>query len=139
MRQVYARDLGVGLEVIGVDWPAYLDGLGARAYPAFELSWIADYPDPENFLALLFASDSPENHTGYRNPEVDRLFAAAAVERDPARRRDLYLRAQGIILADAVIIPCYHSIDYTLVKPYVKGLTITPMGILELDSVWIER
>ena len=139
MRRVYERDLGVSLEVIGVDWPEYLAGLGAREYPAFELSWIADYPDPENFLALLFASNSPENHTGYSNPQVDRLFATAAIERDPARRRALYLEAQGIILADAVIIPCYHSIDYTLVKPYVKGLTITPMGILELDRVWVER
>jgi peptide/nickel transport system substrate-binding protein/oligopeptide transport system substrate-binding protein len=139
MRQVYERDLGVSLEVIGVDWPEYLDGLGAQDFPAFELSWIADYPDPENFLTLLFGSGSPENHTGYSNPEVDRLFAAAAVERDPTRRRDLYLEAQRIILADAVIIPCYHSIDYTLVKPHVKGLTITPMGILELDSVWLEK
>jgi oligopeptide transport system substrate-binding protein len=139
MRGVYERDLGVSLEVIGVDWPEYLTGLSAQAYPAFELSWIADYPDPENFLAVLFGSGSPENHTGYSNPAFDKLLADAAIERDPARRRALYLEAQRLILADAVIIPCYHSIDYTLVKPYVKGLTITPMGILELDSVWIER
>jgi peptide/nickel transport system substrate-binding protein/oligopeptide transport system substrate-binding protein len=139
MRGVYGRDLSVSLEVIGVDWPEYLSGLGAQAYPAFELSWIADYPDPENFLGVLFGSGSAENHTGYSNPAFDRLLADAAVERDPARRRALYLEAQQIILADAVIIPCYHSIDYTLVKPYVKGLTITPMGILELDGVWIER
>jgi peptide/nickel transport system substrate-binding protein/oligopeptide transport system substrate-binding protein len=139
MRQVYERDLGVALEVIGVDWPEYLAGLSAQAYPAFELSWIADYPDPENFLAVLFGSGSAENHTGYSNPAFDRLLADAAVERDPARRSPLYLEAQRIILADAVIIPCYHSIDYTLVKPHVKGLTITPMGILELDSVWIEK
>jgi peptide/nickel transport system substrate-binding protein/oligopeptide transport system substrate-binding protein len=139
MRGVYQRDLNVSLEVIGVDWPEYLAGLSTQAYPAFELSWVADYPDPENFLGVLFGSGSPENHTGYSNPAFDRLLAAAAVERDPARRRDLYLQAQQMILADAVIIPCYHSIDYTLVKPYVKGLTITPMGILELDSVWIER
>jgi oligopeptide transport system substrate-binding protein len=139
MRGVYQRDLGVSLEVIGVDWPEYLAGLSAQAYPAFELSWIADYPDPENFLAVLFGSGSAENHTGYSNPAFDRLLADAAVERDPAHRRQLYLQAQQIILADAVIIPCYHSIDYTLVKPYVKGLAITPMGILELDSVWIEK
>jgi peptide/nickel transport system substrate-binding protein/oligopeptide transport system substrate-binding protein len=138
MRQVYERDLGVSLEVIGVDWPEYLAGLSTLDYPAFELSWIADYPDPENFLAVLFGSGSGENHTGYSNPAFDRLLADAAIERDPARRRALYLEAQRIILADAVIIPCYHSIDYTLVKPHVKGLTITPMGILELDSVWIE-
>ncbi|HEY8598833.1 MAG TPA: peptide ABC transporter substrate-binding protein [Thermomicrobiales bacterium] len=139
MRKVYNRDLGVPLEVVSVDWPEYLQGLSARAYPAFEITWIADYPDPENFLPLLFGTGSGENHTGYSNPEVDRLFAAAAGERDPARRRALYLDAQKRILDDAVLIPAYHSIDYTLVKPYVKGLPITPLGVLELDTVWIER
>ena len=139
MRKVYERDLGVPLEVISVDWPEYLQGLSARTYPAFEITWIADYPDPDNFLPVLFGTGSGENHTGYSNREVDRLFAAAAGERDPARRRALYLDAQKRILDDAVLIPAYHSIDYTLVKPYVKGLPITPLGVLELDSVWIER
>jgi peptide/nickel transport system substrate-binding protein/oligopeptide transport system substrate-binding protein len=139
MRKVYERDLAVPLEVIDVDWPDYLEGLSARAYPAFEITWIADYPDPENFLALLFGTGSGENHTGYSNPDVDRLLADAAKERDPARRRELYLQAQQSILDDAVIIPAYHSIDYTLVKPTVKGLQITPLGVLDLDSVWIER
>ena len=139
MQGVYGRDLGVTLEVVGIEWEEYLEGLSARAYPAFELTWVADYPDPDNFLAVLFAGDSGENHGGYRNPEVDRLFATAAVERDPERRRALYLEAQQRILDDAVVIPLYHTIDYTLVKPHVKGLTITAMGVLELDTVWIER
>lgn len=139
MRGVYARDLQVQLEVIAIDWPEYLQGLSARRYPAFEISWIADYPDPENFLAVLFGTGGGENYTGYRNPAVDRLLASAAVETDPGKRRQLYLDAQQLILNDAVVIPVSHSIDYTLVKPYVKGLVITSMGILELDRVWIER
>lgn len=139
MREVYARDLNVSLEVVGIDWPEYLTGLSARQYPAFEISWVADYPDPENFLAVLFGGNGGENYGGYNNPEVNRLLAAAAVERDPAKRHQLYLDAQQRMLDDAVLIPIYHSIDYTLVKPYVKGVTITPMGILDLDSIWIER
>ena len=139
LRKVYARDLGITLEAIDVPWPTYLVGLSARDYPAFELTWVADYPDPENFLALLFGTGSGENHTGYSNPAVDALLNAAAGERDPARRRDLYLQAQQLILDDAVVIPCYYSTDYTLVKPYVRGLAITPLGVQELDTVWIER
>ncbi len=139
LRKVYARDLGVALEAIDVPWPTYLAGLSARDYPAFELTWVADYPDPENFLALLFGSGSGENHTGYSNPAVDALLSGAAGERDPARRRDLYLQAQQLILDDAVVIPCYYTTDYTLTKPYVRGLAITPLGVQELDTVWIDR
>lgn len=139
LRKVYARDLGVALEAIDVPWPTYLAGLSARDYPAFELTWVADYPDPENFLALLFGSGSGENHTGYSNPAVDTLLSGAASERDPARRRDRYLQAQQLILDDAVMIPCYYTTDYTLTKPYVRGLAITPLGVQELDTVWIDR
>ena len=139
LRKVAERDLGVTLAAIDVPWPAYLAGLSARDYPAFALTWVADYPDPENFLAVLFGTGSGANHTGYSNPAVDALLSAAAGERDAARRRDLYVRAQQIILDDAVVIPCYYSTDYTLVKPYVRGLAITPLGVQELDTVWIER
>jgi len=139
LRKVYARDLGVSVEAIDVPWPTYLSGLSARDYPAFALTWVADYPDPENFLALLFGTGSGENHTGYSNPAVDALLNAAAGERDSAHRREIYLQAQQIILDDAVVIPCYYSTDYTLVKPYVRGLAITPLGVQELDTVWIER
>jgi oligopeptide transport system substrate-binding protein len=139
LRKVYARDLGVAVEAIDVPWPTYLAGLSARDYPAFALTWVADYPDPENFLALLFGTGSGENHTGYSNPAVDALLSAAAGERDPTRRRDLYLQAQQLILDDAVVIPCYYSTDYTLIKPYVRGLAITPLGVQELDTVWIAR
>src|SRR5204862_5689893 len=90
VRQVYARDLDVPLEGVGVEFAEYLEGLSARAYPAFELSWIADYPDPEDFLTVLFGAASGENHSNYNNPEVERLLAAAGVQRDPAKRRALY-------------------------------------------------
>lgn len=139
MRKVYQRDLNLDLEAVSVDWPEYLEGLSARTYPAFEITWVADYPDPENFLAVLFRTGSGENHTGYSNPEVDRLLAGAAAERDPTQRRQYYLSAQQIILDDAVILPAYHAINYTLIKPWVKGLNVTPLGVVDLATVWIER
>jgi ABC-type transport system substrate-binding protein len=90
--------------------------------------WCADYPDPENFLDILFHSDSGFNVAGYDNPEVDQLLEQARTEPDPARRLALYHQAETLILADNASLPLMHWVSDALVKPYVKGYTLAPMG-----------
>jgi ABC-type transport system substrate-binding protein len=77
--------------------------------------------------------------TDYANPEVDALLDEAAATEDEARRYELYQEAEQRILEDAPLIPIYHDVQYTLVKPYVRGLHITPMGILDLSTVELVR
>ncbi len=134
------RDLGLQISVEDeLRFDDLLSDLDASQYGLFVLGWIADYPDPENFLVPLFHTGAPANHGNYSSPKVDDLLDRAAVEQDAKKRTDLYRQAQQQILDDVAIIPLYHPTDYTLVKPYVKGLSITAMGILRLETVWIER
>lgn len=137
MKQVYERDLGLPVEVLQLDFVDYIAELGTRQVPATSLTWVADYPDPDTFLRALFYSTSPDNAIGYRNPEVDRLLDEARGEADPARRAALYEQAQQTIIDDAVVVPLYAEESYTLIKPYVHGMTITPLGILGLETVWM--
>ena len=88
----------------------------------YSIGWIADYPDPENFLDILFHSGSGLNHMHYSNPQVDRLLESARVETDQKRRQDLMLEAETLIVADAPWVPLWNSVDYVLTKPYVKGV-----------------
>ncbi len=90
--------------------------------------WCADYPDPENFLDILFHSQSGFNVAGYDNPEVDQLLEQARTEANPARRLAFYHQAETAILADNASVPLIHSVYDVLVKPYVKGYTLAPMG-----------
>jgi len=101
--------------------------------------WSADYPDPENFLDILFHSASDLNHMGYANAELDRLLELARVERDAQRRMELYRQAEEMIVADAPWIPLWHSVDYVLAKPYVKGLTMGASIFPWLSLVEIEQ
>lgn len=139
LREVYQRDLGLTIDVIAVTWNDYLEGLNQREYPAYVLSWLADYPDPQNFIETLFRSSSPDNRTRYANPQLDALLDQAAREGDPRQRAEFYRQAQRIVLDDAVVIPLYFPTSYLLVKSHVKGLTVTSMGIVGLEQVWIER
>jgi ABC-type transport system substrate-binding protein len=90
--------------------------------------WCADYPDPENFLDILFHSESGFNVAGYDNPEADKLLEQARTEADPARRLALYHQAETMILAEDASLPLIHWVYDALVKPYVQGFTLTPMG-----------
>ncbi len=117
-----STNLGVEVQVQQTPWATFLRDLDERRYGFFLTGWIADYPDPQNFIDILFHGDSVSNHTNYRNPQVDRLLAEARVEQDSARRAQLYAQAETMIIQDAACIPLWHGRDYTLVKPYVRGV-----------------
>ncbi len=87
----------------------------------------------------LFHTGGAANYGGYSNAKVDDLLDRAAVEENPQQRFTLYKQAQQQILDDVSVIPMYHPTSYTLVRPSVKGLSITAMGILRLETVWMER
>ncbi|WP_129631797.1 peptide ABC transporter substrate-binding protein [Candidatus Oscillochloris fontis] len=140
LRDVVEQELGLEIEVRGYeDFGDYLAALDRQEFQIYGTGWVADYPDPQNFLDVLFRGGSSQNHSGYDNPEVNALLDQAAVAPDEATRMLLYRQVEQIILADAPVIPIYHDVAYTLVKPYVRGLEITPMGILDLSSVELVR
>lgn len=137
---VLEDNLGVTIEVEQSDWATFLEGLDHPHHPyqMYVLGWIADYPDPENFLEVLFGGDSYDNHSGYHNAEVDRLLDEAALEMDEEARRQLYLQAETIILAEAPIVPLYHDVEYRLTKPYIKDLPHPAMVVPVLQYAHID-
>lgn len=139
LRDVLERELGLTIEVLDVHWPQYNARLASKTFPAFELTWVADFPDPETFLWNLFATSSPDNYSEYSNPEFDALLQQAAATFDVDERAALYAEAEAILLADHALLPLAHDIRFTLTKPWVHGLTVTPLGLLYLEDGWIER
>jgi oligopeptide transport system substrate-binding protein len=130
--------LGVSVTLDNLEWKVYLKRLQHDAPPLFRLGWGADYPDPDNFLAL-FTADSGNNHTGWANPRYDALVADASAEADPARRAALYREAQRILTEEDVpIAPLFTHAQNILVKPRVKGLSLNAMEILSLQGVTLE-
>jgi ABC-type transport system substrate-binding protein len=138
-RDAIEQSLGLKIEVINVDWNEFLGGLSAQTYPAYSIYWSADYPDPESLLWTLFGSESKDNYVGYHNQRFDALLAQAASELNVSRRVDLYRQAQQLLLDDGVIVPLYYDVSYTLVRPSVKGVEVTPIGMLGLEHIWMEH
>ncbi|HNT54822.1 MAG TPA: hypothetical protein PKG95_08935, partial [Anaerolineaceae bacterium] len=120
--------LGAEITIEYVDPDNYTEELRKNPGHIVSYGWCADYPDPENFLDLLFHSASEFNPTGYNNPEVDALLEQARSEPDPAVRIELYQQAERLIIEDGAVLPMFHSRMNQLVSPRVQGYTISPMG-----------
>jgi oligopeptide transport system substrate-binding protein len=118
-------NLGISVTVEQVDWSDFLNDMNGEVYQIYSSGWIADYPDPQNFLDIQFHSKSQQNHMGYANPEVDQLLEQARVASSPDERYRLYHQAERLIVNDAAWIPLSHGVDYSLVKPYVHGYLST--------------
>jgi oligopeptide transport system substrate-binding protein len=131
--------LGLEVDAVAVQASEFFDGLALRQYPAYALYWGADYPDPSTFLGSLFQTGSSDNYIDYSNPDFDALMNEAAREQDVAIRAETYKKAQQVLVDDAVVIPTYHDISNMLIKPGVKGLELTELGLLQLETIWIER
>lgn len=135
LQDVFSRTLGIQIEVHETEWSDFLEGLNRRDYPMFTLTSSPDYPDPEAILGNLFSSTSPDNRFGYRNPDVDAALTASATESNQQKRMTTYAHIEQRVLGDAPAIPLYRAVNYTLVKPYVLGLKVTPLGILTLKNI----
>jgi ABC-type transport system substrate-binding protein len=135
---MWQQNLGVDVEIEVLEWDNFLDELREQSLQTFETGWLADYPDPENFLDILFHSQSVENSTGYSNPDVDRLLESARAESDVDARLAIYQEVEEIIASDAPCLPLCFSRDYLLVKPYVKDFFAAPMVIPNLKDIRLE-
>ncbi len=139
MVEMWRANLGVEVTVRQIPSDVYFYRLGDEVDNLFDYGWVADYPDPENVLDVLFHGEALNNIGAYNNPRVDSLLEEARTVQDAERRLSLYRHVQDALLEDAAAIPLWHSSNYLLVKPYVKGYAITPQGLPTLEQVRLER
>ena len=138
--EMWKQELGVEVEIQQVEWATYLEDLDAQKFQAYAgLGWSADYPDPQDFLDILFHTESGMNHGSYSNLEVDKLLEKARTIQDVSERVSLYNQAEQMIIDDAAWVPTWFTGEqYALVKPYLKGYRLTPMIVPKLQEIRIE-
>lgn len=138
--EMWKQELGIEVEIQQVEWATYLEDLDDRKFQAYAgLGWSADYPDPQDFLDILFHTESGMNHGSYSNTDVDALLEEARTIQDVVRRVELYNQAEQLIVDDAAWVPTWFTGEqYALVKPYINGYRLTPMTVPKLQEIRIE-
>ena len=135
--EMWKQELGVEVEIQQVEWATYLEDLDAKKFQAYAgLGWEADYPDPQDFLDILFHSESSINHGDFKDAAIDAILEEARTEADIQRRIDLYHQAEQMIVDAAPWVPMWFTGDrYALVKDYVEGYVMTPMIVPKLRQI----
>jgi oligopeptide transport system substrate-binding protein len=126
---MWRENLGVEVIVEYVDPDNFSEQALANENQLIDYGWCADYPDPENFLDLLFHTEGGFNVSGYSNPGVDTRLDQARAEQDPSVRLSLYQQAEAALLSDFAALPTIHGQIFTLVAPNVEGFVLSPIGV----------
>ncbi|MEO6463694.1 MAG: ABC transporter substrate-binding protein, partial [Candidatus Eisenbacteria bacterium] len=132
------RRAGLSVTLVERPWPAFHKGIAEGKADAFYLSWFADGPDPVAFVAAMVESSrrgEGGNRTHYANRAVDRALAEARSAATPRAATTALRRAERLALADAPLVPLFHSVNVTLARPGVHGIALDPLGAPRHDTV----
>ena len=133
------RNLGLNVELKNEEWKVYLQTLKTNAFGIFRMGWIADYPDPHNFMNIM-TSRSGNNRTHWKNTKYDDLIQKAALQSDSQTRRQIYRQAQKLVLEeDVAMIPLFVSSMTFLVSKRVRHFPINRMQELVFKDVELEQ
>ena len=123
--QSQLSQIGIDLK-IDVSPPATLrENIAQARVPFFRGSWIADYPDAENYLSLFYS----------RNPAFDRLYDVAGTENELSKRSRLYRAMDSLVMDDAPVIVLFYDQVLRLSRRNICGLGSNPLNLLELKKV----
>jgi oligopeptide transport system substrate-binding protein len=135
LQDMWRTTLGVTVTLSNQDWAVFLDTRKNGDYSIARDGWIGDYNDPINFLDM-FLTGGGNNNSQYKNPEYDRLIAAAkgtAVQAD--RMRYLHQAEDLLVGADYAVGPIYFYTQTYMMNPALSGMYYTPLGYFFFTNV----
>ncbi len=146
IQSMLKENLGVNLKLEVMPFAQHLENLETGKAMFFRTAWVADYPDPENFLNLLYGKNVPEslseksyiNSVRYQNAKFDSLFEKALQTVDNAERYRLYRMADQVQLDDAAVMPIYYDEFTRLISKKVKNFPANAMEIRDLSTVYFK-
>lgn len=127
------EEAGIPVQVEIVQKSLLLEQTAKSQALFFRGSWIADYPDAENYMAMFYSKNpAPPNYTRYKNPVFDLLYEKALLETNDSLRYALYREMDQLVINDAPVIPIWYDMAIHLVQPAVQGFYPNALNLLEL-------
>ncbi len=134
------EDIGIKVQVEVIQKSLLLQQTAKQEAIFFRGSWIADYPDAENYMAMFYSKNpSPPNYTRYNNPAFDILYEKSLEETNDSLRYILYRQMDQVVMNDAPVVPVWYDEVIHLVNNNVKGFTANALNLLELRKVDIVK
>jgi ABC-type transport system substrate-binding protein len=135
VRSEIKRELGIDIGVESMGFDPYFQRLAADPPAIWTLSWVADYPGPNDFLRVLLGSGQTNNYGRWTSADFDKAIAEADAVTDPALAGAAYDRAQRVVQRDAPVVPLSYGPGWALSRTGLQGAAQNGMGILRLASL----
>lgn len=132
------RNLGINIELDGVEIKQFQTRLHGKDYDVARASWYGDYNDVSTFTDK-YLSDSLNNDSAWQNAEYDKLLKQALTETDPQKRLDLLSQAEQILVTEVPIIPLFHYVNKYVMRDNVKGIPLNPRNMVIFKKVTAGR
>ncbi|MEO6313853.1 MAG: ABC transporter substrate-binding protein [Chitinophagaceae bacterium] len=133
------EEAGIKVQVEVVQKSLLLEQTAKSQALFFRGSWIADYPDAENYLSVFYSKNpAPPNYTRYNNPQFDELYERALTEINDTLKQDLYRQMDRLIIEDAPVVPLWYDEVFRLVNPRVRNFNANGLNLLELRTVQLD-
>ncbi len=101
-------------------------------------SWIADYPDAENYLSVFYSKNKipwGPNYTGFNNKQFDQLFEQSYNEPDNAKRYALYQQMDNLVMQQSPVVILYYDKRVNLYQANIKGYSQNALNLLVLKRI----
>jgi oligopeptide transport system substrate-binding protein len=127
------KQIGINVKVEAIQKSLLLEQTSKSQALFFRGSWIADYPDAENYLSVFYSKNpAPPNYTRFKNDAFDKLYEQALSQTNDSLRYDLYRSMDKIIVANAPVVPLWYDMVIHLVHKNVHGFETNSLNMLEL-------
>jgi len=134
-------EIGIQITIDISSGATFRDQVASSKLDFFRGSWIADYPDAENYLSLFysknFAPNGP-NYTQFSNSKYDLLFEKALTEVNDSIRRTLYRELDKILIEDAPVVPLFYDEVIRFSQKNIHNFETNAMNMLFLKKVYKE-
>lgn len=138
LQAVWLKELGVRITIAQLEMKTLFQNQQQGNYTAAFSGWQADYPDPYSFLGTM-VTGCGNNWAGWSNSAYDALIERASNSADNAARLEYFQQAEAILLSEAPLMPLFFRPNVYALSPAVHGWASNPVGIRELNRVWLEK
>lgn len=144
----FLEDISLKIDLRALEWATFLDTMQSGNFVFGRSGWVADFPDPDNFLWQLLSSENLGplgNWARFKNKEFDSLVRQARMESNREKRRLLYWKAEEIALEEAPWLFLFTQVNNVLIKPRLKGIALSGMDVdaslpnVDFSKVYIEE
>ncbi|WP_226569953.1 ABC transporter substrate-binding protein [Mangrovibacter yixingensis] len=133
---MWKKNLGANVSMSNQEWKTMLETMRQGNFDLVRYTWLADYNEPSTFFNTFRTNDT-QNTTKYSNPNFDKALKQASEDSSPAKIKQDYQVASDILSHDIPAIPVYYYVQNQLVKPFVGGFNVSPLGFYLTRDMYI--